>query len=213
MGADRAIRIATCRGVIATALLCVAIPTKAGAQRGPVFQIQPGLQVTDFVSVDDETQSNSAFSFRVATRFPTSISWLMPVAGAYFLPYGTTENTIRNTDAPTLFAGNIFTVIPSTRTAGWFSVELPVLLTHSPGAGPTGNVRDYGRDLVVAPTIYAHVGARGLRDLGTVWSRLLLYVQLEQNLTPNRDLVSGNRDYFNPIATFGAALRIGGPPN
>ena len=198
---------------MATALLVFSIPATTFAQRGPVFQLQPGLQVTDFVSVPDETETNSAFSVGVATRFPTGISWLMPVAGAYFLPYGTTENTIRNTDAPTLFAGNIFTLIPPARTGGWLSIELPVLITHSPGAGPTGNVRDYGRDLVAVPTVYAHVGARGLRDLGTVWSRLLLYAQLEQNLTPNRDVVSGDRDYFNPIATFGAALRIGGPPD
>jgi hypothetical protein len=89
-----------------------------------------------------------------------------------------------------------------------------LLITHSPGTGPSGSVRDYGRDLVMAPTLYAHVGARGLRDLGTVWSRLLLYIQLEQNLTPNRDLVTGNRDYFNPVATFGVSLRIGdAPPN
>lgn len=207
------IRLAACRGLRATALLVLVLPATAVAQRAPVFQVQPGIQVTDFVSVPDETETNSAFSVRVATRFPTSVSWLMPVVGGYFLPYGTTENTIRNTDAPTLFAGNIFSLIPSTRTAGWLSIELPLLITHSPGAGPTGNVRDYGRDLVVAPTVYAHVGARGLRDLGTVWSRLLLYAQFEQNLTPNRDLVSGERDYFNPIATFGAALRIGGPPD
>jgi hypothetical protein len=198
-----------CRRVLTTALI-MSFPAPALAQRTPVFQLQPGLQVTDFVSVTEGTETNSAFSLRFVTRFPTAISWLMPVIGAAFLPYGTTENTIRNTDAPTLFAGNVFTLVPAGRTDGWLSIELPLLVTHSPGAGPTGNVRDYGRDVVVAPTIYAHVGTRGLGELGAVWSRLLLYVQLEQNLTPNRDLLSGSRDYFNPIATFGASVRIGG---
>jgi hypothetical protein len=202
------------RGLFAAALVGIAFPATAAAQGSPVFQLQPGLQVTDFVSVPEETQTNSAFSVRFAIRFPTRTSWLMPVIGASFLPYGTTENTMRNTDAPTLFAGNVFTLVTPERTSGWLSVEMPLLITHSPGTGPSGSVRDYGRDLVMAPTLYAHVGARGLRDLGTVWSRLLLYIQLEQNLTPNRDLVTGNRDYFNPVATFGVSLRIGdAPPN
>jgi len=211
LDAERAIDAMARRGRLTTALLAIVFPATAFAQRGPVFQLQPGLQVTDFVSVPEETESNSAFSLRFVTRFPTTVSWLMPVIGATFLPYGTTENTIRNTDAPTLFAGNIFSLVPSTRTGGWLSLELPVLIMHSPGAGPTGNVRDYGRDLVVAPTVYAHVGARGLRELGAVWSRLFLYAQLEQTLTPNRDLVTGDRDFFNPIVTFGASVRIGGP--
>lgn len=198
------------RGLMAT-VFAFAISTPAVAQSGPVFHLQPGLQISDFVSVSDETETSSAFSVQISTRFPTRLSWLMPVVGANFLPYGTTENTIRNTDAPTLFAGNIFTIMSPGRSAGWLSVELPVLITHSPGTGPSGSVRDYGRDLIVAPTVYVHVGERGLRDLGTVLSRLLLYAQLEQNLTPNRDVLSGERDHFNPIATFGASLRIGGP--
>jgi hypothetical protein len=187
------------------------ISAPADAQRGPVFHLQPGLQISDFVSVPDETETSSAFSVQMSTRFPTSLSWLTPVVGAVFLPYGTTENTIRNTDAPTLFAGNIFTVMSPARSAGWLSVEVPLLVTHSPGSGASGSVRDYGRDVIVAPTVYVHLGARGLRDLGAVLSRLLLYAQLEQNLTPNRDVLSGERDHFNPTATFGASLRIGGP--
>lgn len=182
----------------------------AGAQRGPVFQIQPGLQVSDFVSVPEGTATNSAFSVRFTTRFPTSRQWLMPVVGASLLPYGSTQNTIRNTDAPTIFAGNIFTLLPATRTSGWLSLELPLLISHSPGAGPTGSVRDYGRDLVVVPTVFVHLGGRALRELGDVWSRLMIFAQLEQNVTPNRDPATGRRDFFNPVATFGVSLRFGG---
>lgn len=201
------------RRLLVAACLLFAPVSVARAQGGPVFQVQPGLQVTDFVSVPEDIRTNSAFSMRFSTRFPTTIPWLMPVLGASFLPYGTTENTIRNTDAPTLFAGNIFTLLRPARSGGWVSLELPLLIMHSPGAGPTGAVRDYGRDLFVAPSIYIHAGERGLRELGSFWSRLLLYAQVEQNLTPNRDPVRGGRDYFNPVATFGAALRIGGPAN
>jgi hypothetical protein len=213
LGADRSVARARCAAVAVAALAILVAPCVAIAQQGPVFQLQPGLQVSDFVSVPDETLTNSAFSVRFTTRFPTNLSWLMPVAGAVLLPYGSTQNTIRNTDAPTIFAGNIFTLVTSARTGGWFSIELPLLLAHSPGAGPTGNLRDYGRDLVVVPTVYLHLGARGLSELGSIWSRLNLFAQLEQNLTPNRDPATGDRDFFNPVATFGVSLRIGGAPN
>ena len=154
--------------------------------------------------------TNSAFSLRFSTRFPTSLSWLTPVVGAMLLPYGSTQNTVRNTDAPTLFAGNIFSVITERKTSGWFTVEVPLLIAHSPGAAASGSARDYGRDLVVLPTVYLHLGPRALRELGAVWSKLNVVVQLEQNLTPNPDAL-GHRDYLNPIATIGVSLAIGAP--
>lgn len=186
---------------------------RANAQGGPAFELQPGITVTDFVSVPEGTVSNTAFSVRFSTRFHTPLRWLTPVAGAVFFPYGTTENTIRNTDAPTIFVGNVFPVFSSAATAGWLSIELPVLLAHSPGAGPTGNVRDYGRDLVMLPTAYLHLGERALREFGSVWSRLKVFAQLEQMMTPNKDLATGKRDFFNPSATFGMSLTVGGQRN
>jgi hypothetical protein len=169
--------------------------------------------VFEFVSVPEGTPTNSAFSLRFATRFPTGLKWLTPVVGAVLLPYGSTENTVRNSDAPTLFAGNIFPLLSQSRTGGWFTVEVPLLIAHSPGAGPTGNVRDYGRDLVVVPTVYLHLGARALREFGTIWSRLNVSFQLEQTLTPNKDPATSTRDFFNPIATIGLSLTIGAPGN
>jgi len=179
------------------------------AQRGPVFELQPGIAVSDFVSVAEGIPSNTAFSLRFGTRFPTAWNWLTPVVGAVFLPYGTTENTVKNSDAPTIFAGNIFSVVSEARTAGWLSVEIPLVIAHSPGAASNGNVRDYGRDLVMMPTVYLHLGARALRDLGSVWSRMNVFAQIEQNLTPNRDPATGGRDWFNPIATVGLSLTVG----
>ncbi|HEX6315168.1 MAG TPA: hypothetical protein VFZ73_09930 [Gemmatimonadaceae bacterium] len=132
--------------------------------------------------------------------------------GATFLPYGTTENTVRNTDAPTLFAGNVFPLIAPAQTGGWLTLELPLVVAHSQGASSTGTARDYGRDLVAAPTLYFHLGARVLRDFGNVWSRVNVFAQLEQNLTPN-EISGGSRDYFNPVATFGVSLTVGAPPN
>lgn len=191
-------------------ILCV-VPRLGEGQGSPLFELQPGLAVSDFVSVPEGTATNTAFSLRFATRFPTGVSWLTPVVGAVFLPYGSTENTIRNTDAPTIYAGNIFPLLSAARTAGWMSIELPMVIAHSPGTGPSGNVRDYGRDLVIIPTVLLHLGARALREFGDVWSRLTVFGQLEQNLTPNRDFsTGGGRDFFNPIATVGMSLKIGG---
>ena len=178
------------------------------AQQGPVFELQAGLSVTDFVSVPEGTATNSAFIVRFATRFPTTLAWLTPVVGASFLPYGSTQNTVRNTDAPTIFAGNIFPLLNERKTSGWLAIEIPLLIAHSPGAGTSGSVRDYGRDLVVVPTVYLRLGPRALRELGSVWSNLSVYGQMEQNLTPNADDL-GRRDYFNPIATIGLSFLVG----
>ena len=180
------------------------------AQSGPVFELQPGMTIEDFVSVPEETPSNTAFSVRFSTRFPTSLKWFTPVAGAVFFPNGTTENSIHNTNAPTIFFGNVFPLVSATRTSGWFSMELPLLVEHAPAAGSSANVRDYGKDLVILPTIYVHIGERMLREFGSVWSRLRFSVQLEQVLTPNKDPISGDRDFFNPSSTFGLSLAIGG---
>lgn len=193
----------------ASATAC--LPRSARAQRGPVFELQPGITVFDFLSVPEGTLTNTAFSLRFTTRFPTGLRWLTPVVGAVLLPYGSTENTLRNNDAPTLFFGNIFPLLPEGKTSGWLSIEVPLLLAHSPGAGPTGNVRDYGRDLVIVPTVYLHIGTRALREFGTVWSRMSVFAQLEQNLTPNKDPATGDRDFFNPFATIGLSLFIGRP--
>ena len=187
--------------------------TQAPAQGGPVFDLQPGIAVSDFVSVVEGTPSNTAFSLRFSTRFPTSRPWLTPVVGAVFFPYGTTENTIRNTDAPSLFFGNIFSLLQENKTSGWLSIEMPVLLLHAPGAGSSSNARAYGRDLVILPTLYLHAGTRMMRDFGSIWSRVRVFAQLEQVLTPNKDPESGNRDFFNPTATFGISLPMGGGRN
>ena len=190
-------------------LLMILHPYRADAQSGPTFDFQPGITITDFVSVPEGTVSNTAFSLRFTTRFPTSLKWLTPVAGAVFFPYGTTENTIRNTDAPTIFVGNVFPLV-SAGDSGWLSIELPVVIAHSPGTGSSGNIRDYGRDLVLLPTAYLHLGQKALREFGSVWSRLNVFAQIEHIMTPNKDIATGKRDYFNPNATFGMSLTIGG---
>jgi hypothetical protein len=177
-----------------------------------VFQLQPGLLTADFYSAGEDVTSSTAFLLRFITRFPTGRAWLNPLIGVSFTPYGSTGIDVRNTDAPTVFAGNVFTLVRETRTGGWLTVELPVLVAHTPGAGPTGTVRDYGRDVIVQPTVYVHFGATLFRDFGAQWSRLDAFALLEQNLTPGRNVLSGDRDRLNPVAVFGVSLSLGGPP-
>jgi hypothetical protein len=202
------------RPSVVSALAWLALPvSRAESQNAVIFHLQPGMTIADFYSVPRDLPSTTAFSIRFESRFPTSRSWFTPVVGAFFLPYGSTGTTNRKTDAPTLFVGNVFPVLRASSAAGWLSVELPVLLTHSPGAGTTGNIRDFGRDLVVTPTAYIHLGARGFGDLGGFLSGLRLFGQLEQNLTPNRDLDTGRLDRLNPVATVGVSISHGSGSN
>ncbi|NUQ11534.1 MAG: hypothetical protein HUU26_04270 [Gemmatimonadaceae bacterium] len=196
--------------MLAPLILVLSPVAMAAAQQPVAFELQPGISIADFVSVPHGTESTTAFSLRFATRFPVN-RWFNPVVGGVFRPYGSTGASSRNTDAPTLFAGNVMRLVPAARATGWFSVELPLLVTHAPGAGASGNLRDYGRDLVVLPTVLMHVGARGLGELGPPWSRFDVLVQVEQNLTPNRDTLTGKRDRFNPVATVGLSLSVGMP--
>jgi hypothetical protein len=173
----------------------------------PEFHLDGGLSTADFVSVAEGVRSTTAFTLRFSTRFPTRARWFLPVVGASFTPWGSTGATERNTDAPTIYAGNVFRLTDA--AGGWLSLELPVLVTHAPGATTSGNRRDYGRDLVVQPSVVVHLGARMFREFGPLWSHFDLFAFAEQNLTPNRD-TAGNRDRFNPTAFAGAALTLSG---
>ena len=54
-----------------------------------------------------------------------------------------------------------------------------------------------------------HIGERVLRDLGPLFSRLRAYLMVNQVLTPNEDLVTGETDRFNPVALYGLPIPIG----
>lgn len=207
----RRCRRARARAGVLTLAAALALPAQplVAQDTGPIFQLQPGLTTADFYSAPEDVASTTGFMVRFLTRFRTGRAWLNPVIGASFLPYGSTGTGIRNTDAPTLLAGNVVRLLDR-RGSGWYSLELPILVAHSPGAGPTGNVRDYGRDVVVQPTLYVHLGERLFGSFGAAWSRLDLYAFLEQNLTPNLDPGRGTRDRINPVAAFGISLAAGG---
>lgn len=179
------------------------------AQAGqPVLLLQPGMSTADFVSVDDGEPSTTGFNLRFATVLPTSQRWLTLIVGANLTPYGTSGASRRNTNTPQLFVGNVFPVLTSKQTAGWLSVDLPLLMTYSFGGGGERNLRVYGRDVVLESALTLHLGQRILRGFGGPLARLRVYALLDQNLTPNRNL-TGTIDRFNPVAFYGLTLPFG----
>lgn len=185
---------------------------EAPRARGPELQVQPGLLSADFLSAPEGVPSTTGFNLRFATRVPTRHRWLLPVVGASVTPEGTSGASQRNTNAPALFAGNVFPLVRAERTAGWLTLELPLLVYHAYGGGGARNPRIYGRDLYVQLAAYVHLGRKALRDLGPGWARFDLYAFVEQNLTPNENTVTGRTDRFNPVALAGVSLTFGPTP-
>lgn len=199
------------RRAVVAVLVLLGVARSGGAQvaRGPEFLLQPGLLSADFLSAPEGVSSTTGFNLRFATRFPTRHRWLTPVIGASVTPEGTSGTSTRNTNAPSIFAGNIFPLLGPDRTAGWLTFEVPVLVYHAYGGGPSGNPRIYGRDVYVQLAAYVHLGRKALRDLGPGWAKFDLYAFLEQNLTPNENSITGRTDRFNPVALAGVSLGFG----
>ncbi|HSA55270.1 MAG TPA: hypothetical protein VLE53_06170 [Gemmatimonadaceae bacterium] len=187
-------------------------PLRVDAQStGPTFLLQPGLLSADFVSSDAGLGSTTGFNVRFETRFRIGPGWLNPLVGASVMPYGTSGLGGRNLNAPTVFFGNAFPLVRSGRTNGWLTLQLPLLVYHTYGGGSENTSRLYGRDLHVQLASYVHIGRKTLQEFGPNWMRLDAYAFLEQNLTPNRDPVTGRKDWFNPTALFGLSVSFGDP--
>lgn len=199
---------------VALVALCIAGGVMAEAQdpRGPEFALQPGLLSADFVSAPEGVSSTTGFNLRFATRIPTRHRWFTPVVGASVTPEGTSGTSTRNSNAPSLFVGNVFPLVGPGHSAGWLTVEIPVLVYHAYGGGGAGNPRIYGRDLYVQLATYVHLGRKALRGLGPGWDRFDLYAFVEQNLTPNENTVTSQTDRFNPVALAGVSLAFGSSP-
>ena len=174
----------------------------------PVFLLEPGMMTIDFVSAPG-VESSTAFNFRFETRIPTGNRWFTPVLGASIAPYGMSRVGDRNLNTPVIFAGNVFPVVRPERTAGWATLEAPLLFYYSYNGGGERNQRFYGRDLFAQLALRVHLGKKALSDLGSFWSRVDAYAFVEQNLTPNA--VGGpHPDHFNPVGLFGVVLPFGG---
>jgi hypothetical protein len=192
-----------------------ALVTSAGEARGQVFReigldLQPGMLTADFVSARNVLGSTTGFNARFLLRPVTGTwcRWCRLRAGVNITPYGVTGPGGREENAPSLFVGHAFALLASSRTGGWLSLDLPLQFHYGFGGGGRRNERLYGRDLFLEAAATVHVGRKLLRDLGPVWSRLTLYLLVDQNLTPNPDLLSGRTDRFNPIALYGVSIPL-----
>lgn len=188
-----------------------ALAPVAGGQSSTVrLDLQPGYIAADFLSPPPGVSSTTGFNLRFAARLTTTLPWLVPVVGGSVTPYGTTGPSTRNHNSPNLFAGNIFPILAPSRTGGWLTAELPLLVYHSYGGGRPDNPRLFGPDLFLQLAAYVHVGEKLLRELGPGWTFLDSYIFWEQNLTPNPEPSTRRVDRFNPVLLFGLSLRIGG---
>lgn len=182
----------------------------AAQDRSPVLLLQPGMLSADFVSARDGYPPTTGFNLRFATIVPTSSKWWTLIVGGSVTPYGTSGITPRSTNTPVLFIGNVFPGIAARRTGGWFDLQFPLYLTYSYGGGGSRNSAIYGRDFVGEAALQWYVGQKVLHELGPTFSRLRVYLLVNQVLTPNEELITGTTDRFNPVALYGVTIPIGG---
>lgn len=183
--------------------------TRPPETRPPEFLFQPGMLTADFVSAPNELPTTSGFNLRFATLIPSSSRWWTLIVGASVTPYGTSGITPRSHNAPLLFVGNVFPGIAARRTGGWLDLQFPIYLTYALGGGGPHNRALYGRDVVGEAALQVRVGEKVLRDLGPAFSRVRIYLMVNQLLTPNRDPVTRETDRFNPVALYGVTIPIG----
>ena len=183
--------------------------TSLGQATGVVLLLQPGMASADFLSAPDGDPSTTGFNLRFAAVVSTGTRWITPIVGASVTPYGSSGASRRNTNTPTLFAGNILPLLSSRRTGGWLSLDVPVLLTYTFGGGGQRNPRIYGRDVAVQSAFTLHLGRKLLGEFGGTLSRLRVYALMEQNLTPNRRRSDLPIDRFNPMAFYGITIPVG----
>ncbi|MBL8961576.1 MAG: hypothetical protein JNJ98_17075 [Gemmatimonadetes bacterium] len=191
-------------------LAVVGLASAVGAQEraGPVVALQPGMLTGDFLSAPATEPSTTGFNLRAMATIPSGTRWVTLYLGASVTPYGTTGASRRNTNTPMLFIGNLFPVVGTARTAGWLTLDLPVVLTYTFGGGGDRNARAYGKDVAVEVLGHVPVGRKLLSGFGGPLARVQVYGVLHQSLTPNLAL-DGTRDRFNPLAFYGLSLPFG----
>ncbi|MCC6318142.1 MAG: hypothetical protein IT361_10670 [Gemmatimonadaceae bacterium] len=196
------------RGGILAVFLVMAGSARAQDPRAPTVLLQPGMMTADFVSAPSGEPATTGFNLRFSGVVPTRWPWLTLMVGGSVTPYGSSGASRRNTNTPVLFVGNVFPVLGAGRTAGWLSLDAPLLLTYTFGGGGQHNPRVYGRDVALGTSVTVHVGRRLLSGFDGPLARLRLYGMLEQTLTPNTTF-EGTRDRFNPVAYYGVTLPFG----
>lgn len=171
---------------------------------------EPGLLTASAVSAPAGAAALTAFYVRALVVSGSDSSRIRGVLGASALPFGYRGSGVRNQNAPSVFGGVQFSLLPAHKTGGWFSLYLPLLAVYSYRGGRTDNTRLYGTDIAGEATLILYVGRKFFPDLGDPWARLGAFINMFQNLTPNADAVTGERDRFRPDFMYGVSIPLVG---
>jgi hypothetical protein len=182
---------------------------RAGGQvlQAPRFVFEPGVITVNAVSSPITTGSSTGLNLRFVALVPTRIPWLSLTLGTSFAPLGL-SNGLRAFNEPTIFYGPVTLLLPRDRTANWLELTLPILGAYR--LDDTGEEeRLYVNDLIVQGVATMPVGEKLMADMGSFWSSVALYVIVEQNLTPPRNVNTQRVDRFNPTFQYGVSIPIG----
>ncbi|HJU76176.1 MAG TPA: hypothetical protein VJ717_20720 [Gemmatimonadaceae bacterium] len=195
--------------------LAVCLPLFTGILRAQnservALVVEPGLLTVSAISAPEGATPLTAFFLRAVVLVGKDSSRWKGVLGVSATPFGFRGSGVRNVNAPNVFFGVQAEVLPARLTDGWISGFVPVLVSYSHRGGRTENTRLYGADLAAEVTIILHVGRKLFTDLGSPWSRMAGYISGYQNLTPNADPTTGERDRFRPDFMYGVSIPIVG---
>lgn len=194
-----------------TALLAVA-GVRSGAQENQRLSLvfEPGLLTASAISAPEGATPLTAFYVRAMVIAGGDSARIKGLLGASALPFGFRGSGVRNQNAPIVFGGVQLTLLPAQKTGGWFSLYVPLLAVYSYRGGRTDNTRLYGTDIAGEATVILYVGRKLFADLGAPWSRFSAFINMFQNLTPNADATSGERDRFRPDFMYGVSIPLVG---
>ncbi len=194
----------------AAALVLVASAARAQTGERMALVFEPGLLTAAAVSAPEGATPLTAFFVRAVVLVGTDSSRWRGILGVNVTPFGFRGSGVRNVNAPNVYVGIQLGLLPARATDGWISGYVPLLLSYNYRGGRTENTRLYGADVAAEATLIFHVGRKLFADLGRPWSRLGAYVSAYQNLTPNADATTGERDRFRPDFMYGVSIPIVG---
>ena len=200
--------------------LTAGLASTASAQfiKAPEFAFEPGLISVNTVSPPAGFPPGTGFNFRFLVRFPTSstrrVNFLL---GARFAPYGTSNGGTFDNEAA-IFYGIDIPILDDAWTRGWLTANVPLFFSYQQGGGGNKNQRPFGQDIVAEAAFAVPFGQKLLRDIGPVWSRLGLYLRIDQNLTPNNYTIIGvggeelhfRADRWSPSFQYGVVIPLRG---
>jgi hypothetical protein len=200
------------RFLVRLSFLAISAATHLDAQEASRLALiaEPGLLTAAALSAPEGSTPLTAFFVRAIVLTRSDSARWRGVLGAGVTPFGFRGAGVRNQNAPNIFGGVQLEVLPKRVTNGWFGAYLPILFVYSHRGGSSDNSRLYGTDVGAEGTVVLFLGSKLFAELGVPWSRLSAYVTMYQNLTPNRDDTSGERDRFRPDFMYGVSIPLAG---